>query len=84
MINNIGIGLIVEADVKNINSINKGHFEFKYDRYYEKELLRFIKNWRNNAGLYKDLPIYIVCITKNIISNKTKQELLNYSGIIFI
>ncbi len=81
----VAIGLIVEADIKNINTINKDKFEFQDERYYEKELLRFLKFWNiSTSPSQKNIPIYVICITENIISEKTKEELKKYSNVTYI
>ena len=64
----------IEADLQNINTINKDIFGFKENRYYEKEAIRCFKSWRKYGGILKDIPIYCICLTKNIISNDTKIE----------
>lgn len=64
----------IEADLQNINTINKNIFGFKENRYYEKEAIRCFKSWRKYGGILKDISIYCICLTKNIISEDTKNE----------
>ena len=42
-------------------------------RRLESEAIICFTAWRKNAGDLKDIPIYAVCPTKNVISDKTKE-----------
>lgn len=44
-------------------------------RYYEQEAIYCFTCWRKNAGWLKDIPIYCLCATPNVISDSTKQRL---------
>ena len=46
--------------------------------YYEYEAIRFIKNFRKNAGILKDNPIYFLGYYKNHISPKLVQTFKDY------
>lgn len=63
----------IEADVNNINTINKDILGFEDTRLYEQEAIRCFKSWRTFGGIYKDIKIYCICLTKNIISQQTKD-----------
>lgn len=64
---------MIESNDKNLNE-DKG-ISFCEKRLYEDEALLCFKTWRERGGWLKDIPIYTFCPTKNIISEKTKEEL---------
>jgi len=67
------LAVTVEADLININTINKEMFDFDEDRYYETEAIIMFKSWRKNAGELKDIPIYALCLTGNGVSVETQK-----------
>jgi len=60
----------IEGNLLDINTKKVG-----YKRYYEKEAILAFSSWRKNGGYLKDIPIYAICLTKNGISNETKEKL---------
>jgi hypothetical protein len=65
----IALITVIESDLINIDSNNTHN-----TRLFEREAILSFSHWRNNAGIYKDIPIYAVCITKNTISKDTKDK----------
>ncbi len=65
----IALITVIEADVDNIDSNNTDSI-----RLFEKEAILSYRHWRNNGGIYKDIPIYAICITKNTISESTRNK----------
>lgn len=62
----------VESEFNDTN-VNTGICE-ACKRRLESEAIECFTNWRQNAGWLADIPIYAVCPTKNVISEKTKSE----------
>jgi hypothetical protein len=62
----------IESEFNDTN-VNTGLCE-ACKRRLESEAIECFKNWRKNAGWLKDIPIYAVCPTNNVISEKTKEE----------
>jgi hypothetical protein len=61
---------VIESDEVNIDSKNTS-----FKRLFEKEAIRCFTYWRKNGGNLSNIDIYTVCITKNKISNFTKEKL---------
>jgi hypothetical protein len=62
----------IEGDRKNLNNdLNI----VKFDRLFESEAVVCFENWRKNGGWLKDIPIYVLCPTHNVITEHTKQKL---------
>lgn len=53
------------------------------NRTLEEEAIRCVKSWRKYGGLYKDIPIAAVCVTKNPPSMGTVIK-LNQLGVTYI
>jgi|APSaa5957512535_1039671.scaffolds.fasta_scaffold11702_6 hypothetical protein len=66
--NNIALITTIEGDLKDINTLKQG-----YIRCYEQEAVQCFTEWRKNAGWLKDVPIYCIALTKNTISQETKD-----------
>lgn len=60
----------IESDKKNLN--NQKNI-IKIDRMYEQESISCFTSWRKNADWLKDIPIYVLCPTKNTIKEETKK-----------
>jgi len=59
----------------NENSLNEQRgFVFENKRLYEDEAVQCFEAWRQNGGWLKDIPIYVYCPTRNVVSEKTKDE----------
>ena len=70
----------IESDNKCINSdLNIVNIQRKF----ESEAVICFQNWRQNGGWLKDIPIYVMCPTKNVISFDTAQQLHNL-GVTYI
>lgn len=67
---NVALITVIESDEINIDSKNT---DFK--RLFEKEAIRSFTYWRKNGGKFSNIDIYTVCVTKNTISNSTKEKL---------
>lgn len=63
---------MIESNENNLNA-QKG-IVFTEKRLYEDEAILCFKNWREKGGWLKDINIYAYCPTKNIITEKTKEE----------
>ena len=62
----------IESEFNDTN-VNTGICE-ACKRRLESEAIECFTAWRKNAGWLKDIPIYAVCPTKNVISDKTKAK----------
>lgn len=62
----------IEGDRKNLNNDKA---IVKFERLYESEAVVCFTSWRENGGWLKDIPIYVLCPTHNIISENTKTKL---------
>jgi hypothetical protein len=62
----------IEGDKTNLN--NQKNI-VKFDRLFEQESIVCFESWRKNGGWLKDIQIYVLCPTKNIISKKTQEKL---------
>jgi hypothetical protein len=62
----------IEGDKTNLN--NQKNI-VKFDRLFEQESIVSFESWRKNGGWLKDMPIYVLCPTKNIISRETQDKL---------
>jgi len=62
----------IESEFNDTN-VNTGICE-ACKRRLESEAIECFTAWRKNAGWLKDIPIYAVCPTKNVISDKTKEK----------
>lgn len=69
---------VIESDKVNIDSNNTS-----FTRYFEREAVLAFTYWRKNGGVYKDIPIYAICITKNTISDATKAK-FNELNVVYI
>lgn len=67
---NVALITVIESDEVNIDSKNT-----TFKRLFEKEAIRCFTHWRKNGGVLSNIDIYTVCITKNTISNSTKEKL---------
>lgn len=74
MVNPSDISLIVSVE-SNENNLNLMTKIISTQRFYEDEAIRCFKAWRKNGGWLKDISIYCVCPSKNIIKQATKDEL---------
>jgi len=52
--------------VENENAINNKRDDIAF-RYYERESINCVKSWRKSAGWLKDIPIYIMNPTGNVL-----------------
>jgi hypothetical protein len=68
----IALITVIESDNVNIDSENTS-----LKRLFEKEAIRCFTYWRKNGGFLSNIDIYTICITKNKISNFTKEKLKN-------
>lgn len=68
---------MIESNENSIN--NQRGFQFEHKRLYEDEAILCFKSWRENGGWLKDIPIYTYCPTRNVISQKTKDEMAQYN-----
>jgi hypothetical protein len=66
---NIALITTIEGDLRDINTLKQGYY-----RCYEQEALQCFSEWRKNGGWLKDIPIYTICLTKNTISEDTKNK----------
>jgi len=66
---NIALITTIEGDLRDINSLKQG-----YHRCYEQEAIHCFTEWRKNGGWLKDIPIYTICLTNQIISEDTKNK----------
>ena len=62
----------IESEFNDTN-VNTGLCE-SCKRRLESEAIECFTAWRKNAGELKDIPIYAVCPTKNVISDITKEK----------
>lgn len=62
----------IEGDRKNLNNDMN---IVKFERLYESEAVICFDNWRKNGGWLKDIPIYVLCPTHNVISEDTRKKL---------
>lgn len=62
----------IESEFNDTN-VNTGICE-ACKRRLESEAIECFTAWRKNAGWLKDIPIYAVCPTKNVISEETKEK----------
>jgi hypothetical protein len=62
----------IEGDKTNLN--NQKNI-VKFDRLFEQESIVCFESWRKNGGWLKDIPIYVLCPTKNTISRETQDKL---------
>jgi len=62
----------IESEFNDTN-VNTGICE-GCKRRLESEAIECFTNWRKNGGWLKDIPIYAVCPTKNVISDETKKK----------
>lgn len=62
----------IESEFNDTN-VNTGICE-SCKRRLESEAILCFEAWRKNAGWLKDIPIYAVCPTKNVISGDTKAR----------
>lgn len=69
----------IESNSRNLNSQTK---TVDIERMFEDEAITCFTNWRKHGGWLKDIPIYALCPTHNIISQRTKQALLDL-GVIY-
>lgn len=63
---------MIESNENNLNE-QRG-ITFSEKRLYEDEAVLCFKNWREKGGWLKDINIYTYCPTKNVITEKTKEE----------
>lgn len=68
---------MIESNENCINS-QRG-ITFSHKRLYEDEAVLCFKSWRENAGWLKDIPIYTYCPSRNVVSEKTKEEMKRYN-----
>jgi hypothetical protein len=66
---NIALITTIEGDLRDINTLKQGYY-----RCYEQEALQCFSEWRKNGGWLSDIPIYTICLTKNTISEDTKNK----------
>ena len=66
---NIALITTIEGDLQDINTLKQGYY-----RCYEQEALQCFSEWRKNGGWLSDIPIYTICLTKNTISEDTKNK----------
>lgn len=62
----------IESEFNDTN-VNTGICE-SCKRRLESEAIECFSKWRENGGWLKDIPIYAVCPTKNVISEDTKEK----------
>jgi hypothetical protein len=74
---------LIAAIEGNYRNLNNDKNIVKFDRLYESEAVLCFSNWRQNGGWLKDIPIYVLCPTHNVISLDT-QEKLKELGVIYI
>ena len=66
----IALILCIECNKTYITEDSRKNYKF-----YEYEAINCVYNWRLNGGWLKDIPIYCLCCTKNIPSQKTIDKL---------
>lgn len=59
----------------NVNNLNNQQGVYSNPRLYADEAVLCFQNWRKNAGWLKDIPIYAICPTKNILSTEEKSKI---------
>lgn len=69
----------IESDRKNLNQQTN---TTTIDRMYEQEAVKCFQAWRENGGWLKDIPIYVMCVTSNTISQSTKDALVDL-GVVY-
>lgn len=78
--NNIALIAPIES---NIECLNKQRNIVRFPRLFEDEAIRCFESWRKNGGWLKDIPIYALCSTGNVISDGTKRRLCDL-GVTYI
>lgn len=75
---------IIEGNKKNkgggLSSTSGGGIR----QYLEEEAIECFKNWRKNGGVFKNIPIYAICCTNNLPSQKTIDVITNEYNVTYI
>lgn len=71
----------VESEFRDTN-VEKG-IATSSKRRLESEAIECFTNWRKHGGWLKDIPIYAVCPTRNVVSEETKNR-FEELGVIYI
>jgi len=64
----------IESDKASLNK-QLGTVGKDEQRLYESEAIRCFRSWRGKCGWLKDIPIYCLCATGNVPSERTVREL---------
>jgi len=73
--NNIEETILMYVVENNEDNLNNQQGVYSNQRLYADEIILSVKAWRENGGIYKDIPIYAICPTNNTLKPEDAQKL---------